>query len=111
MNSYEVDVEESAIAHRDREVAAAVNPIPDDQQEKLLVDGARLARERNRAATLTEKQWVLLKKVSPNDTRVEDSLLRYTDEHRRKPEWHRVIANLKNMANLTDMILFISNSH
>ena len=40
------------------------------QQEKLLVDGARLARERNRAATLTEKQWVLLKKESPNDTRV-----------------------------------------
>ena len=51
VNSYEVDVEESAITHRDREVAAAVNPIPDDQQEKLLVDGARLARERNRAAT------------------------------------------------------------
>ena len=95
VNSYEVDVEESAIAHRDREIARAVNPIPDDQQEKLLVDGARLARERNRAATLTEKQWALLKKESPNDTRKEDSLLRYTDEHRRKPEWHRVIANLK----------------
>ena len=94
MNSYKVDIEESAIAHRDREVAAAVNPILDDQQEKLLVDEARLARERNRAATLTEKHWVLLKKESPNDTRVEDSLLRYTNEHRRTPEWHRVIANL-----------------
>ena len=93
--SYEVDVEEFAVAHRDRAVAAARNLIPEDQQEKLLVDGARLAREQNRAATLTEKTWILLKKETPNDTRIEDSLLRYSDEQRKKPEWHRVIANLK----------------
>ena len=53
--SYEVDVEEFAVAHRDRAVAAARNLIPEDKQEKLLVDVARLAREQNRAATLTEK--------------------------------------------------------
>ena len=37
VNSYKVDVEESAIAHRDREVAAAVNPIPDDHAARKIV--------------------------------------------------------------------------
>ena len=50
--SYEVDVEEFAVAHRDRAIAAARNPIPEDQQEKLLVDGARLAREQNKGGVV-----------------------------------------------------------
>ena len=37
----------------------------------------------------------MIKKETPNDTRIEDSLLRYSDEQRKKHEWHRVIANLK----------------
>jgi hypothetical protein len=90
--SYEVNVEEAGYAARD----AAV-PAPNDAaQQVLLNDGMRAARTANRLAQTRVKNWVLLKRELPNDTRVEDSLLRYVDEHRKKPEWGIVITNLKN---------------
>jgi hypothetical protein len=90
--SYEVNVEEAGYAARD-----AAQPAPNDAaQQVLLNDGMRAARTANRLAQTRVKNWVLLKRELPNDTRVEDSLLRYVDEHRKKPEWGIVITNLKN---------------
>jgi hypothetical protein len=94
--SYEVNVEEAGYAVRDAAVQAA-QPAPNDAaQQVLLNDGMRAARTANRLAQTRVKNWVLLKRELPNDTRVEDSLLRYVDEHRKKPEWGIVITNLKN---------------
>jgi hypothetical protein len=91
-DSYEVNVEEAGYAARD-----AVQPAPNEAaQQALLNDGMRAARTANRLAQTRIKNWVLLKRELPNDTRVEDSLLRYVDEHRKKPEWGIVITNLKN---------------
>jgi hypothetical protein len=91
-DSYEVNVEEAGYAARD-----AAQPAPNDAAQQVLFnDGMRAARTANRLAQTRVKNWVLLKRELPNDTRVEDSLLRYVDEHRKKPEWGIVITNLKN---------------
>jgi hypothetical protein len=90
-DSYEVNVEEAGYAARD-----AAQPAPNDAAQQVLFnDGMRAARTANRLAQTRVKNWVLLKRELPNDTRVEDSLLRYVDEHRKKPEWGIVITNLK----------------
>lgn len=95
-NSYEVDVEEAGIAYRDSEVARQVGvQFSAAQLENLLVTGRRIAREANRLARTRTKNWFILQRVLHNDTRIEDSLLRYLDEDRKKPEWSRVISNLK----------------
>ena len=41
------------------------------------------------------KTWKVLKKSTDNDNRTEDSLLRYADKERQKPEWHAALQNLK----------------
>jgi hypothetical protein len=90
-DSYEVNVEEAGYAARD-----AAQPAPNDAAQQVLFnDGMRAARTVNRLAQTRVKNWVLLKRELPNDTRVEDSLLGYVDEHRKKPEWGIAITNLK----------------
>ena len=61
----------------------------------MLNEGLRRARTANLAARNHAKVWQVFKKDSPNDSRLEDSLLRYLDTDRKKPEWHAVILNFK----------------
>jgi hypothetical protein len=95
-DSYEVNVEEAGYAARDTAVQAAQVVPTEAAQQTIINDAMRAARTANRLAQTRVKNWVLLKRELPNDTRVEDSLLRYVDEHRKKPEWGIVITNLKN---------------
>ena len=51
----------------------------------LLNEGLRRARTANLTARNHPKVWQVWKKDSPNDTRSEDSLLRYLDTDRKRP--------------------------
>ena len=93
-------------------MALAINAGADNNaQEGFIHQGMRAARLANIAALRHTKKWELLKRELPNDTRIEDSLLRFTDENRRKPEWNTVVQNLKRHgeANGYDMIHFNPN--
>ena len=95
-NSYEKNVEDEGIKYRDEQMALAANVNATVQQQEIWIQtGMRQARVNNLAALGFMKQWILLKRELPNDTRIEDSLLRFTDDDRKKPEWHMVILNLK----------------
>ena len=107
--SYEQDVEDARLQYREEQMALAVNAGADNNaQEGFIRQGMRAARLANIAALRHTKKWELLKRELPNDTRIEDSLLRFTDENRRKPEWNTVVQNLKRHgeANGYDMIHF-----
>ena len=94
-NSYEVNVEDAGYAARDTAVQAA-QAAPTEAALQIIINDAMLAaRTANRLAQTRVRNWVLLKRELHNDTRIEDSLLRYLDEDRKKPEWSRVISNLK----------------
>jgi len=69
--------------------------LTDAELARLSVNAERRARHTNRIAKNHEKNWVLLKRKLPNDTRLEDMLLRYTDVQRKKPDWNAVVLNLK----------------
>jgi len=69
--------------------------IADAELARLSVNAERRARHINRIAKKHEKNWVLLKRKLPNDTRLEDMLLRYTYVQRKKPDWNTVVLNLK----------------
>ena len=90
-------------------MALAVNAGADNNaQEGFIRQGMQNARLANIAALRHAKKWELLKRELPNDTRIEDSLLRFTDENRQKPEWNTVVQNLKRHgeANGYDIIHF-----
>ena len=97
VDSYEVDVDEAGIDYKDEQMAlrlpnAAALTI--DEQKTLINTGIANARRENKLAMRNSKTWIVLKREIPNDTRTEDSLLRYVDETRKKPEWDEVIHNL-----------------
>ena len=94
--SYEQDVDDAGIQYREEQMALAANANANvNAQEGFIRTGMRNARVANLAALRHAKKWELLKRELPNDTRIEDSLLRFTDDNRRKPEWNTVILNLK----------------
>ena len=65
-------------------MALAVNVNATVQQQEIWIQtGMRQARVDNLAALRFVKQWILLKRELPNDTRIEDSLLRFTDDDRK----------------------------
>ena len=75
-NSYEKHVEDEGLKYRDEKMALAVNVNATVQQQEIWIQtGMRQARVDNLAALRFVKQWILLKRELPNDTRIEDSLL------------------------------------
>lgn len=97
--SYEVDVEDFAINHRDNAITARQRTngpnYTENQLRDLYSEGLRLARANNRTAQTRPKNWELLKRGFPNDSRDEDMLLRFNDTERKVLNWTESIYNLK----------------
>jgi len=72
------------------------DPLTDDEIKAIATTAERNARRINRNAERHDKVWILLKKQSPNNSKEEDMLLRYTDDKRQKPDWNAVVQNLKD---------------
>jgi hypothetical protein len=68
--------------------------LPTEDELKAAYDAAaRAARVANEAARAAQKQWELLQKDHTNDTRAEDSLIRYLSNPK-SIDWHQLIENI-----------------
>ena len=70
-----------------------------DKANKAYERGRTNARERNATARRQPQNWVLMKRAGLNDSRMEDTAIRYMDFQKRAedgmPDWHAITRNLK----------------
>ena len=69
-----------------------------DKENKANERGSKNARDRNATARRQHQNWVLLKRAGLNDSRMEDTAIRYMDFQKqaedRMPDWHAITRNL-----------------
>ena len=70
-----------------------------EKANKAFERGCKNARARNAEARKQPQNWVLLKRAGLNDSRMEDTAIRYMDFQKRAedrtPDWHAITRNLK----------------
>ena len=70
-----------------------------DKANKAYERGSKNARTTNATARRPPQNWVLLKRVGLNDSRMEDTAIRYMDFQKRAedrtPDWQVITRNLK----------------
>ena len=69
-----------------------------NKANKAYERGSKIAGDRNATARRQPQNWALLKRAGLNDSRMEDTAIRYMDFQKsaeeRKPDWHAITRNL-----------------
>ena len=100
--SYTVDDPEAGLAAKDvyfTGIGANEDAWGQDKANKAYERGSKNARERNATARPQPQNWVLLKRAGLNDSRMEDTAIRYMDFQKRAedrtPDWHAITKKLE----------------
>ena len=99
--SYTEDEHEAGLAAKDVYFSGIANEEEweQDKANKAYERGSKIARDRNAIARRQPQNWTLLKRAGLNDSRMEDTAIRYMDFQKRSedrtPDWHAITRNLK----------------
>ena len=99
--SYTEDEHEAGLAAKDVYFRGIANEEEweQDKANKASERGSKIARDRNAIARRQPQNWTLLKRAGLNDSRMEDTAIRYMDFQKRSedrtPDWHAITRNLK----------------
>ena len=91
----ETDWEDEVVAAiRARDLAAAQHHTAEQCQQAYEAELVKQQRI-NAAAYATPPNWILIKRKTLNDTRMEDSLLQYADKEHKKVDWYSTLNTLR----------------